>query len=311
MSAVRFPFVRVTLLHHPRAGVEQHSAGALTALLAAAGHVVVAHASVKEPGWRAALDAHSELVVVAGGDGTVQAVFTELATSSTLVAVLPTGSANNVARTLGYRGEELADLVACWEHGTRRRYDVAAASGSNATQRFVEAIGGGIFADVLAHAEDVEADPDGEEKLALGLRLLRNVAGAARAERWELEADGVDLSGHYLAVEAMNIREAGPNVPLARDADPGDGRLDLVCVRPEDREALLAYVEASLRKRTADPLDLPVQQAARITMRPPVGCTVHVDDELWPEESSATRSTIVATASGTLELLIPGTSRGR
>jgi diacylglycerol kinase family enzyme len=55
------------------------------------------------------------------------------------------------------------------------------------------------------------------------------------------------VSEELLGLEAMNVRELGPNLPLAPDADPGDGLLDVVLVRSHDRDALAAYVAARLR----------------------------------------------------------------
>jgi diacylglycerol kinase (ATP) len=298
--------VQLTLLHNPKAGVDGNDVDALVALLADAGHAVVTYASVKERSWKDALRVPADLVVVAGGDGTVQKVFRELAGSPALATLLPTGSANNVARTLwGYGGEEPEEIVAAWPRAQRRAYLLGEAAGPAGGERFVEAVGGGVFADVLARAEQTDAEPDGEEKLAFGLRLVRDVLSEAAAAAWELEADGVDLSGELLAVEAMRIREAGPHVVLAPDADPGDRRLDLVRVRPEDRERLLAYVDARLAGSRPEPPGLPVVRAGRIALRPPLGCTTHLDDEPWPDEETASGEMIVVAAGPRIELLLP------
>jgi hypothetical protein len=80
-----------------------------------------------------------------------------------------------------------------------------------------------------------------DDKLELGLRLLEDVLQSSPALEWELEIDGIEVSESLLGVEAMNIRETGPNVPLAPEADPGDGQLDVVRIRSADRGPLLAY----------------------------------------------------------------------
>ena len=83
----------------------------------------------------------------------------------------------------------------------------------------------------------------------------------------------------------MNVREIGPNVPLAPDADPSDGLLDLALVAAGDREGLAAY----LREREPDhhlpPPALRRARGRRLRIRFPEGCPVHIDDELWPEGS--------------------------
>jgi diacylglycerol kinase (ATP) len=275
--------VRVTLIHNPKAGDEQHGAEALQRLLAGAGHDV-AYRSIKDPGWEDALQDPGDLVVVAGGDGTVRKVFKKLAGSGITATLLPVGSANNVARTLGLDGVEIDRLVESWSDARVVPFHLGEASSHWGESRFVESSGGGAFADVLARAEDVDAD--GEEKVDLGLQLLRDAIAEAPSLVWTLEVDGVDLSGEFLAVEAMNVRETGPNVPLAPEADPTDGRLDVVRVRPEDRAGLVSYVGQRLRGERATPPHLPVHRGTRVTIGPPRDRPFRVDDELWGDSSS-------------------------
>src|SRR6476660_5455666 len=63
--------VRVTLIHNPGAGsTGENDAVQLEKLLGRAGHKV-RYRSSKERGWKRALRKPADLVVVAGGDGTV------------------------------------------------------------------------------------------------------------------------------------------------------------------------------------------------------------------------------------------------
>src|ERR1044071_435800 len=63
--------VRVTLIHNPGAGsTGEKDAVKLEKLLSRSGHKV-RYRSSKEPGWKRALKKPSDLVVVAGGDGTL------------------------------------------------------------------------------------------------------------------------------------------------------------------------------------------------------------------------------------------------
>jgi diacylglycerol kinase (ATP) len=294
--------MRVTLIHNPGAGDDDHSGEELCALLTRAGHDV-RYQSVKETDWRAALEHPSELVVAAGGDGTVRKVFKEPALRHAAVTLLPLGSANNIARTLGFADEDEGRLVEGWSGAERRPFDVGLVSAPWGEARFVESFGGGIFADVLARAED---EPDGEEKLELGLRVLRDVLEDPSARRWSLEVDGAELSGEWLGVEVMNVRETGPNVPLAPDADPTDGLFDVVCIRPDDQPALAAYVEERIEGRRPPAPRLPARRGAAITLRPPSGCRLHVDDELWPADPAThDADAVVGVGRRSVELLVP------
>jgi diacylglycerol kinase (ATP) len=275
--------VRLTVTHNPTAGDEEHSRERLTSLLAEAGHEV-RYQSVKDDGWEAALASPGDLVVVAGGDGTVRRVFKELAGRPVAVAVLPFGSANNVARTLGLTDDDPAGLARGWHDGDRRPYDVGEVSSAWSLTRFVESVGGGIFAELLATAEDGDDDLDPEEKEERGLELLLSVIDGAPALPWALELDGRDVSGEFLAVEVMNIREIGPNVPLAPAASPGDGLFDIVVVGPDHRRPLATYLRSREQDRAVDPPHLPRSRGRRLSMRFPAECPLHVDDQLWPED---------------------------
>ena len=238
----------MTLLHNPTAGDEEHSGERLLESLAQAGHDAF-YQSTKEDGWRDALDRPADLIVAAGGDGTMDKVFRAAAGGSVPVAVLPLGSANNVARTLGISPEKTTlEHARSWVDAGSRAYDIGELGAGEDAARFVECMGGGIFGDVLVRAGRQDKELSAEEKKGLGLDLLEAAIHDAPARVWALELDGEDISGEFLAVEVMNVREIGPNVPLAPDADPGDGLLDVTLVAAGHREGLRAY----LREREPD-----------------------------------------------------------
>ena len=277
--------MRVTLLHNPTAGDEEHSRERLLEALADAGHEAV-YQSAKEDGWMEALEPPADLIVAAGGDGTMDKVFRAAAGGPVPVAVLPLGSANNVARTLGISPERpTLEVARSWHDAGSHPYDIGELRPGGDVMQFVECMGGGIFGDVLARAGEQDEELSAEEKKELGLDLLEAAIHDAPALVWELELDGEDLSGEFLAVEAMNVREIGPNVPLAPEADPGDGLLDVALLAAGHREGLAAY----LREREPDHhIPPPAMRRARgrlLRMGFPDGCPLHVDDELWPEGS--------------------------
>jgi diacylglycerol kinase (ATP) len=301
--------MRVTLLHNPTAGDEEHSRERLVEALAEAGHEAF-YQSTKEDGWKAALDRPADLVAAAGGDGTMDKVFCSVAERSLPVAVLPLGSANNVARTLGISPETPAlELARSWDGAGGRHFDIGELRTGGEVAQFVECMGGGIFGDVLVRAPERDEGLSAEEKKELGLDLLEAAIREAPAYQWALDLDGEDLSGEYLAVEAMNVREIGPNVPLAPDADPGDGLLDVALVAAGHREGLAAY----LREREPDhhipPPALRRTRGRRLGVRFPAGCPLHVDDELWPDgRGDGAEGQAVVTA-GRLQVLVLAPSR--
>jgi diacylglycerol kinase (ATP) len=269
-------------MHNPTAGDERYGRKSLVAILADAGHEVL-YQSIKDERWEQVLGQDTDLVVVAGGDGTVRNVFKALSGARTPVTLLPVGSANNIARTLGYEHDDAARLVRGWADGERRPYDLGRVELSERGAAFVESAGGGIFAEVLARASRL--DTGGRDKVELGLELLRDVVADEPSRHWELELDGLDVSGELLAIEAMNVRETGPNVLLAPDADPGDGLLDVALVSDEDRAALVAYLDGRLENRPTETPRLPVRRGRKLVLHPPQECALRVDDEVLAENA--------------------------
>jgi diacylglycerol kinase (ATP) len=290
--------VHVLLLHNPGSGDEDHSPESLTATLEGEGHDVTCYL-IEEEGWPDALSDRVELVVVAGGDGSVRNVFRRLAESDMTATVIPVGSANNIARSLGIPEVEPARLIRGWRGGRTRPFDVL----SLGTSLFVEAAGGGLFADLLVRAARGEG-PDVDDKVERSLHLLRAAVAAASTQAWTLELDGTVLSEELLGLELLNSRETGPNVPLAAEADPGDGLIEVALVRPHDRDALADYVEERLAGREPDPLRIDVRRAERLLLRPPPGAPLHLDDELL-----APSPEIAAGVAGRLRVLVPADAK--
>jgi diacylglycerol kinase (ATP) len=303
--------VHLILLHNPTAGDEDHSRRDLESMLRQAGHEVV-YRSLKDENWEDVLAEACDVIAVAGGDGSVRKVFTAIGESPTTATLLPTGSANNIARTLGFQTHDPARLLAGWEPANRRSYDLWEVESTWGRSRCVETVGGGLFAEMLARAASVHDEPAGEENIDFGLQLLNQVLQEIEPQRWELEIDGHRFREQLLAVEAMNVRELGPNLPLAPEGDPSDGFLDVVLLRPENRDELAAYAAARLRDGEGEMPRFEVHRGSRVLLEPAEGCRLHVDDLLPAWDAGGPRSTLIHRAETHLEVLVPvsGASAG-
>jgi diacylglycerol kinase family enzyme len=249
-------------------------------MIEAAGHRVVRN-PIDDPSWTAALEESVDLVAIAGGDGTVATVLCEIADSPRLlVTVLPLGSANNIAHVFGLVGHEPEELIGAWERWGRRRYVLGRASGPGRDEIFVETIGGGLFAESISRALEVEHD--GIDKVQLGLEILRQLIDEIPARPWTLTLDGTRLDGTYLAVEAMLVGMTGPNVLLAPDADPGDPFFDLVLIDDGQRSQLSSYLDQRLRGRSPRAPELPVRRGQSIKLAPTAPTAMRIDDTPWP-----------------------------
>lgn len=172
-------------------------------------------------------------VVVAGGDGTVQEAVNGLvppdgSVPDTAVALVPLGTGNDLARTLGvpldphHALEPLAS-------GRIRRVDLVRARCGAGERHVVNfAIGGfaGDFADRVT--------PELRRRWGGLVYLRAALAGlpALRCYRTRLVVDGEALPpAELLAVVVANGRWLGHGIPAAPRAEVDDGRLDLVAIR--------------------------------------------------------------------------------
>ena len=94
--------MRLTIIHNPDAG-EKERGETLVAEMSAAGHEVT-YVNVKKAKLDEVLEEPGDLVVIAGGDGTVHKVVKKMIGRPTPVVVIPLGTANNIASTLGVHG---------------------------------------------------------------------------------------------------------------------------------------------------------------------------------------------------------------
>jgi len=272
--------VRITLIHNPQAGRQRAGAARkLVKFLSDHGHEV-RYYSAKEDGWKRALKKPADLIVVAGGDGTVAKVSRRMVGRGVPIGVLPSGTANNIARTLGLLDRPFEELVRGWERPRRVKLDVGIAAGPWGERYFVESVGAGLFASLLAKPSRGKLK---KRKAPVESALGRLREAAARCEPLEVTAalDGGDISGRYLLLEAVNLRYVGPNLHLAHDSQPGDGQFDVVLVTAAERDRLLYYLEHWQNNRERLGM-LPTLRGRRLQIEW-TGFALHIDDKLEPK----------------------------
>ena len=273
--------MRVLLIHNPKAGDRKHGKKQLMWSLKKNG-LQAFYQSIQERGWEKAFKKPVDLVIAAGGDGTVHKSAWQIIETGIPLAILPLGTANNLARSLGFTGsvDEILQSLHC---GKSRPFDVGVARSGSQTDYFLEAAGGGLFADYFPAAKANEkngASP--EEELTVHLSLLRKLSLDYPARQWKISTDGDDISGHYILWGAMNIRSAGPALHLAPKATTHDGRLDFVAVREDEREILIKHVDAHLGGRKAR-VPLTPHKFNELVITSPPG-EMHLDGEQWPKK---------------------------
>ena len=230
------------LLHNPAAGASHPTRDDLITAVRKAG-LSTTYQSIKDEDFKTALGENWELVLVAGGDGTVAKVarcLVNLGIAHRLpIALLPVGTANNIARSLGIEGE-LGGLLSGLSDAKTRYLDVGIARGPWGERNFLEAVGCGSIAEAIAHSGPKPPKPI---RIELGREALRDFLREAEAEPFEVDVDGEKFAGEFLLIEALNINLSGPALPLAFSATPDDQLLDIIFVFARDRRAMMKWLD--------------------------------------------------------------------
>ena len=285
---------------------QRASLGALRQTLARAGHELVRVIEDKADVERLA-NPPAELVVAAGGDGTISAVARALAGTGVPLAILPLGTANNIAFTLGIDGPD-DQLAASWHTAQPQPLDLGSLRGDWGTRRFVEGAGGGLVEACMRaiRLRPVPSDEPATWQVVRALRRYTDTLDRLAPLPWVYSVDGSRRTGEFLLVEVLNMRAVGPNLEFAPGADPGDGRLAVVAAGDEHREVVASYLADRLSGRESV-LKLPVESATHVEILTPH--PLHVDDALL--DSSAGPISIDVEASALTVLLPAPTDRRR
>jgi diacylglycerol kinase (ATP) len=281
--------MRVLLIHNPKAGDRKHGKKQLMRSLKRSG-LQAFYQSIKERGWQKAFRKPVDVVIAAGGDGTVHKTAWKITDSGIPLAILPLGTANNLACSLGFAGsvDEILESLHC---GESQPFDIGVARSGSQTDCFLEAVGGGLFADYFPAAKaNAKEGASPEEELKAHLSVLRELALGYRARPWKMSADGKDISGRYILWGSMNTRSAGPALHLAPKARTNDGRLDFVAVREHERKVFIKHVDAHLTGRKQR-LPLAPRKFRQLKITSPTGA-MHLDGESWPSKNGKARGKV-------------------
>lgn len=185
----------------------------------------------------AALATQPDLVIAAGGDGTVRAVAEFLAesTASVDLAIIPLGTGNLFARNLDVPIDDVPAAFRQALEGDARLVDIGwvelTREGAPARHGFVVMVGFGLDAQMI-----VETDEDLKDRagwLAYVESLGRALSGSDVLSFTITADDGEPhvQHGHTLLIGNCGALQGG--VRILPDADPSDGELDYLVVSAE------------------------------------------------------------------------------
>jgi len=232
------------------------------------------------PFAKEAVAAGYDVVAAGGGDGTVNAVVRGLLADPvgatpcrTSLAILPFGTANDLATSCGLDPDDPSAVLGMLEQSAQTPIDVGRMNGIP----FLNVASGGYAAEVTT-----ETDPDLKRvlgSLAYWLTGLTSL-GQVVPRPIRLVADDFRWEGRVYAVAVCNGRQAGGGLRLAPKAIIDDGLLDLAIV-PEVpwTEFLDVYADLQRLEYEDRPAYIVSRQAARIDIEAPEGLQVNLDGE--------------------------------
>ncbi len=225
-----------------------------------------------------------DLVVVAGGDGSIRAVATRLLNRNVPIAPIPMGTANNIGRMLALNGKPL-EIIAGLADPVKRDMDIGCVATPRGTEYFLEAMGIGVFADALE-----KYNPEDGKSVIRSLQTLRNVLNDYQPKFFHVNVDGEDFSGSYLLFEVMNTPTMGYHYLLAPDAKPDDGLFDLVLIHANQREAYFKFMKAVITGTLEKLPDVTIHRGRKLEIAWR-GFPLHIDGEVggtdWIEDNHA------------------------
>jgi diacylglycerol kinase (ATP) len=227
---------------------------------------------------RAALEAGADLVIVAGGDGTVRLVAEQLVGTDVPMGIVPAGTGNLLARNLDVVRDRTEWALRTALHGRDTAIDTGTIllADEETPHTFLVMAGIGFDAAVMA---DVSSDrkskvgwlayvEEGSRKL-LGNRVTVHVAVDEDPEK-ELKVR---------SVVAGNCGKLQGGVWLFPDAEIDDGQLDLLVVSPKNLAEWVGVVASIAGKRVRRGLHTATAQGERFTVRAEEPVEVQIDGD--------------------------------
>ena len=177
-----------------------------------------------------------EALIAFGGDGIVSLCLQLVAKSSVGFCVVPTGTGNDFARSIGTHKKSIQKIFnsICFDKPTSM--DVAVADNFTEKRFFVQVLSSGFDASVNELANEIKA-PIGKLKytIAMLIKLPR-----FKSIDFEVLVDSQKLNMNSMLVVVANGSSYGGGMKILPNASFQDGKVDLLYVDPVSKFTLLS-----------------------------------------------------------------------
>ena len=271
----------VTLIHNPRAGIQPIAPPTAIALVGRAGHHAHYVSARRTTNLLADLMRRRGLVAVAGGDGTVAEVLRAGKDLPLNVAIIPSGVANNIARSLGI-SEALPEVVTAWRRSRALPVHLAGLEVDRRKRLVVESIGLGALAIAARTMPHRKTSSFARRQMLVETRRHFRQVLTVAPPMSGLTIDGKPVASRPLFAEILNIPFTGPNLCLAREAGLDEGDLHLVYATEDHRAALTEWLDNGAHAAALPAL--PTLRAKTFTVEWADG-PLRIDDEVTSKKA--------------------------
>jgi diacylglycerol kinase (ATP) len=213
----------------------------------------------------------AEIVIAAGGDGTLHAVASGLVNTMSTLAIVPIGTMNNIARSLEIP-ESIAEACALITKGATRRIDV----GTINNHIFLEVAGIGLEATLFPAAEEIKSY--GILSTINGIFKGLDKLFAFQPTRYLISFDEHRSRLYYaIQISVCNTPYYGARLRFAPRAVIDDGLLDVLIYKNFSKfEFILHGIAISQGRRPLEP-KLVQRKAKSIRIKSEQPVEIHVD----------------------------------
>jgi diacylglycerol kinase family enzyme len=182
-----------------------------------------------------ALASGIKMIVVAGGDGTIDRVAGAMIGRKAILGIIPIGTRNNIALNLGIGGE-IEDSVALLRQGRQIKIDVGRVNHKHFRQWFLEAVALGLISDLYPMADEFQHG----NLTQIGGLLSKFLS--AEPSHLHITLDGQDrLDIITYMVLVTNMPLLGPNFQISSKVSAEDSRLDVFTFSDMSKLNMLTY----------------------------------------------------------------------
>ena len=220
---------------------------------------------------RCAVDRGADLILVAGGDGTINEAVNGMAHSHVPLGILPAGTANVLANELGI-GKTMEQAAASLVRSLKERVALGLLSnqGSDVRRYFLLMAGAGLDADIVYHLQPRMKETLGKAAYWIGgfSKLGR------RIPEFTIQAGGREYRAGFAL--ASRVRNYGGDLEIAPTISLLDDEFELVLFEGESSAGFLKYMLAVVARQQRTTTGITILRTRHAVFSAPEDAKIHL-----------------------------------